>query len=245
MNNAYIVALSLSALGFVILAAASAYAYIAARKHFEAANRMIEARTRVHDAASDLMQLLRADDRIDLAGNREGQAGSDAIARTAAEWAAQPQPARRDVLPLVVEDLRARVATGTAEYGEPLRTFNGRDSLRDAYEEALDLALYLRQAIEEREPETPVASASISGLTRKRDADGAMPPDSYPHFPSEIEAQSSSIPPDGIYDNRESMVREVWRGGVILYGVHATMIDDAAGEMPGPWGTYPDIPRNG
>lgn len=238
MNNAYIVALSLSALGFVILAAASAYAYIAARKHFEAANRMIEARTRVNDAAADLMKLLREDEIIE-------RQPADPEGRAEAEWAAQPQPTRRDVLPLVVEDLHARVAKGTAEYGEPLRTFNGRDALRDAYEEALDLALYLRQAIEEREPETPVASASISGLTRKRDADGAMPPDSYPHFPSEIEAQSSSIPPDGIYDNRESMVREVWRGGVILYGVHATMIDDAAGEMPGPWGTYPDIPRNG
>ena len=36
-----------------------------------------------------------------------------------------------------------------AEYGEPLTTGNGRDALRDAYEEALDLCLYLRQALEE------------------------------------------------------------------------------------------------
>ncbi len=161
MNNAYIVALSLSALGFVILAAASVYAYIAARKHFEAANRMIEARTRVNDAAADLMKLLREDEIIE-------RQPADPEGRAEAEWAAQPQPTRRDVLPLVVEDLHARVAKGTAEYGEPLRTFNGRDALRDAYEEALDLALYLRQEMEERE--TALA--------------GALPPDSYPDFPS-------------------------------------------------------------
>jgi hypothetical protein len=32
-----------------------------------------------------------------------------------------------------------------------LQAFNGRDALRDAYEEALDLACYLRQAIAERD----------------------------------------------------------------------------------------------
>jgi hypothetical protein len=58
---------------------------------------------------------------------------------------------RLDVLPLVEADLRARIAKGTAEYGEPLRTHNGRDALQDAYEEALDLALYLRQVIAERD----------------------------------------------------------------------------------------------
>jgi hypothetical protein len=58
---------------------------------------------------------------------------------------------RRDVLELVEADLRERVATGEREYGERLQTFNGRDALRDAYEEALDLVLYLRQEIEERE----------------------------------------------------------------------------------------------
>ena len=59
---------------------------------------------------------------------------------------------RTEVLPLVVADLEQRVAKGAAEYGEPLTTHNGRDALQDAYEEALDQALYLRQALEERGP---------------------------------------------------------------------------------------------
>jgi hypothetical protein len=50
---------------------------------------------------------------------------------------------RIEVLPLVLADLQARIQKGTAEYGEPLTTHNGRDSLQDAYEEALDLCLYL------------------------------------------------------------------------------------------------------
>ena len=45
--------------------------------------------------------------------------------------------------------LRDRIALGREKYGEALRTRNGRDSLRDAYEEALDCALYLTQAAEE------------------------------------------------------------------------------------------------
>ena len=57
---------------------------------------------------------------------------------------------RTQILPLVEADMRARIAKGTAEYGEPLTTHNGRDALLDAYEEALDLCMYLRQAIEER-----------------------------------------------------------------------------------------------
>ena len=57
---------------------------------------------------------------------------------------------RRAVLPMVEADLRGRVEIGTKEYGEPLTSHNGRDPLWDAYEEALDLAMYLRQAIWEQ-----------------------------------------------------------------------------------------------
>lgn len=57
---------------------------------------------------------------------------------------------RVEVLPLVSADLEARIAKGSKEYGEPLTTRNGRDALWDAYEEAMDLCLYLRQAIAER-----------------------------------------------------------------------------------------------
>ena len=46
-------------------------------------------------------------------------------------------------------DLEARELVGIERYGTPLQPFNGRDALRDAYEEALDLACYLKQAIVE------------------------------------------------------------------------------------------------
>jgi hypothetical protein len=52
---------------------------------------------------------------------------------------------------LVIEDLRERLRVGTERYGTGLQAFNGRDALRDAYEEALDLAAYLKQCIVERD----------------------------------------------------------------------------------------------
>lgn len=66
----------------------------------------------------------------------------------------QPMPVpngRTDIQTMVIEDLRERREVGISRYGTPLQAHNGRDALRDAYEEALDLACYLRQAIEERE----------------------------------------------------------------------------------------------
>lgn len=51
---------------------------------------------------------------------------------------------------LVIADMQARDAEGRRKYGTPLQPFNGRDALVDAYQEALDLVVYLRQAIEER-----------------------------------------------------------------------------------------------
>ncbi len=52
---------------------------------------------------------------------------------------------------LVIEDMKARDQFGQKKYGTALHPFNGRDALVDAYQEALDLCVYLRQAIYERE----------------------------------------------------------------------------------------------
>lgn len=52
---------------------------------------------------------------------------------------------------MVQEDLEARLQVGISRYGQPLQPFNGRNSLRDAYEEVLDLAVYLRNLIYEQE----------------------------------------------------------------------------------------------
>jgi hypothetical protein len=68
--------------------------------------------------------------------------------------AEQPAPipnGRPSIQGLVRADLERREQVGVERYGTPLQAHNGRDALRDAYEEALDLACYLRQAIEERD----------------------------------------------------------------------------------------------
>lgn len=54
------------------------------------------------------------------------------------------------IVDLVIDDLIDRKAVGIERYGTPLQASNGRDALLDAYQEALDLCCYLRQAIEER-----------------------------------------------------------------------------------------------
>lgn len=66
----------------------------------------------------------------------------------------QPDPAPSAlpaVWPLVIDDMRTRDAVGRERYGTPLQPHNGRDALIDAYAEALDLCVYLRQAIFERD----------------------------------------------------------------------------------------------
>lgn len=52
---------------------------------------------------------------------------------------------------LVTADIQARLALGISRYGTGLQPHNGRDSLQDAYEEALDMCTYLRQTIFERD----------------------------------------------------------------------------------------------
>lgn len=56
-----------------------------------------------------------------------------------------------DIQSMVIADIEARREVGIERYGTALQPNNGRDALRDAYEEALDLACYLRQAIAERD----------------------------------------------------------------------------------------------
>lgn len=65
----------------------------------------------------------------------------------------QPHPTRGNavVLKMVMDDLNARAEQGRVKYGHYLETNNGRDALMDAYQEALDLCMYLRQAIAERD----------------------------------------------------------------------------------------------
>jgi len=66
-----------------------------------------------------------------------------------------PVPGGVRVIDLVRQDLDDRAAMGLAKYGTELYTHNGRDALIDAYQEALDQCMYLRQLIGERDTPPP------------------------------------------------------------------------------------------
>lgn len=94
----------------------------------------------------------------------------------------QPLPVpngRPDVQSMVIADIKARRDIGVQRYGTHLASFNGRDGLRDAYEEAMDLTVYLRQVIEERNLTPAVlvllaAEADIHEQRRDSDALGYL-----------------------------------------------------------------------
>lgn len=66
----------------------------------------------------------------------------------------QPLPIENEH-PFVADALKdfieARKQIGIQRYGVPLQPHNGRDALRDAFEEAVDLSTYLAQVIIERD----------------------------------------------------------------------------------------------
>jgi hypothetical protein len=62
-----------------------------------------------------------------------------------------PSPGRaRATWELVIDDMKARDDLGHRRYGVRHQYDNGRDHLLDAYEEALNLSVYLRGEIEKR-----------------------------------------------------------------------------------------------
>lgn len=82
----------------------------------------------------------------------------------------EPDPTPNDqpaVWDLVVQDMQARDAMGREKYGIPLQAFNGRNALWDAYQEVLDLSVYLRQAIFEKEVKEKVLSDVVAERIRQ------------------------------------------------------------------------------
>ena len=66
----------------------------------------------------------------------------------------QKPPKKNDkpaVWDLVIQDMKDRDKEGFRKYGVRLQPHNGRDPLIDAFQEAIDLVVYLRQAIYERD----------------------------------------------------------------------------------------------
>lgn len=78
------------------------------------------------------------------------------------EQQVSPSGNGRDVTELVLKDLHERREAGTRKYGMPLRTFNGRNALIDAYQEALDLTVYLRQRIGEQNGDEDTAEIQLT-----------------------------------------------------------------------------------
>lgn len=80
----------------------------------------------------------------------------------------QPLP-RRNTHPviqdLVIADMSDRRALGIRRYGTALQPHNGRDALRDAYEEAIDLTMYLRQCLYERDHSLPAMTQTADSIT--------------------------------------------------------------------------------
>ena len=73
------------------------------------------------------------------------------MSQDASEHEPPPMPGQKRVLDAVLSDLTLRAIKGEIKYGTYLETFNGRDALMDAYQEALDLVMYLKQALMERD----------------------------------------------------------------------------------------------
>lgn len=69
---------------------------------------------------------------------------------------AQPAPTKgtRRVIDAVFADLQERREAGIKKYGGELEAHNGRNALVDAYQEILDLAMYVKQELIERDSAT-------------------------------------------------------------------------------------------
>ncbi len=103
-----------------------------------------------------------------------------------------------NVQALVRADLEERERIGVERYGTPLRLFNGRDALVDAYQEAMDLACYLRQLLAEREaletaddlvpPPAMAAAERVCAGAAVRDRDDSPP-----------RSEASPKPPVSVY----------------------------------------------
>lgn len=73
--------------------------------------------------------------------------------RAGREGDSQPLPVvneHPDIQSAVIADIEARRELGIRRYGTALQPHNGRSMLLDAYEEALDLAIYLKGELVER-----------------------------------------------------------------------------------------------
>lgn len=72
----------------------------------------------------------------------------------AAKQEPDPKDGKESITDAVMKDLRDRREAGIKKYGTELESYNGRNALVDAYQEGLDLVMYLRQCISEGKHES-------------------------------------------------------------------------------------------
>jgi hypothetical protein len=84
----------------------------------------------------------------------------------------EPPPIQTDEKPvwdMVIEDMRRRDHEGRRKYGTPLQAGNGRHHLVDAYQEALDLVVYLRAQLEAEDAEQDTLEPRMEDYQAIRD----------------------------------------------------------------------------
>lgn len=93
----------------------------------------------------------------------------------------QPPPVRSNrpaVQDLVIADVGARRDVGIERYGTVLQVFNGRSGILDAYQESLDLVVYLRQVLAEVAATHEVLAAALTWYARlSRSVEQTLPPE--------------------------------------------------------------------
>lgn len=70
----------------------------------------------------------------------------------------------------VIADMKKRDEVGWARYRKALTPHDGRDSLRDAYEEALDLVVYLKKEMLERIDKDKLIKAQADRIASQSEA---------------------------------------------------------------------------
>lgn len=82
-----------------------------------------------------------------------------------------PAPTKNDTEPIVIgvtRDIIQRAVESRAHYGTYLQAFNGRNAVQDAYEEAIDLTMYLKQMLVERKAMLEIIAQLIEALKEAR-----------------------------------------------------------------------------
>lgn len=140
-----------------------------------------------------------------------------------------PKPGKLAVASYVLRDIEERVEMGRKKYGSLLQTHNGRDALWDAYCEAIDMVMYLRQAILERsmednmEDNMVVAMPAFKRITKRITQVSALRSNRPYDFAESVHQATHYLLCFGEYqtDSTSGDIRlvQVWQGVIDIEGL--------------------------